>query len=160
MEMIVAINNKGFIGKENRIPWEKNAQDLRFFRETTMGKNLIMGRKTFESLPMILPMRKHFILTKRPYLHFSYGQLNFISVNQLPDNAIVIGGSEIYQKLFPLVEVVFISWINDDTEGDVKFPLWILNELNSSWTKHIIDQNQNITIEKYTRDYDNHEYSV
>ena len=124
--IIVAMTPKGLIGKENQIPWYLPA-DLKRFKAITMGHPIIMGRKTFESLPGILPGRQHIVLTRNH--HFSAEGCavvtNWSQVEILVDGkAFVIGGAAIYQYALPIATELHISIVHADLEGDTYFPDW------------------------------------
>lgn len=145
---IVASDQQGVIGSGNRIPWHVPA-DLQFFKETTMGCPLIMGRKTFESLPGILPGRDHIIVSRnRDFLqspkmiamqskarernstiHVVTGiseaiQLakDILSDRKTDSGQIFIaGGSEIYQQTLNLVDRIYLTQIDLRVDGDAYY---------------------------------------
>jgi dihydrofolate reductase len=131
---IVAISKNHVIGKDNQLLWHL-PNDLKRFRKITTGHTIIMGRKTFESLPKILPDRNHIILTKNKdyvveseqvtVLH-SVGEL--LSLIQWDKDYYVIGGGKIYQALLPLCERLYITKIDKDFNGDTVFPIINLSE--------------------------------
>ena len=134
-ELIVAMNQDSIIGVTDlsgnqRIPW-KNKEDMRHFRETTMGHILIMGRKTFESLPKRpLPGRIHIVLTRNPseYTTYTDNTVFFATIEQLDKmvqsiirnhfgkRVFVCGGEEIYRILLPRCERLHITEINHSVE--------------------------------------------
>jgi len=103
MDMIAAINKKGFIGKDGQLMW-KCSEDLKWFKEITMGKKCLVGRKTFETLP---PLKgRELIVVSRDGLSLE----DALKLN--PD--IVIGGGEIYKQTMKMVDTLYLSIINDE----------------------------------------------
>jgi dihydrofolate reductase len=120
LAVIVAHDKNGCIGKDNKIPWDLSS-DMKMFKETTMGKPVIMGRKTFESIGRPLPGRLNIVLTKNPQVSKT-NQLVFVST---PEEALVeasnfyelkkldadkeetfiIGGGEIYELFFKSYDI-------------------------------------------------------
>ena len=124
--IIVAMTPEGLIGKDNQIPWHLPA-DLKRFKKITMGYPIIMGRKTFESLPGLLPGRQHIVLT-RNHNYSADGcavVTNWSQVEILVEGkAFVIGGAAIYQYALPIATELYISIVHGELEGDTYFPDW------------------------------------
>lgn len=129
--LISAINEKKCIGKDGKLLYHLS-DDLKRFKELTTGHMIIMGRKTFESLPnsQPLPNRKNVVLT-RNLDYYVEGITTFSSVEDallaaLSDNNIekvfIIGGAEIYKAAFQYVDTIYITEVHDDTDGDAYFP--------------------------------------
>jgi dihydrofolate reductase len=116
--MIVACDRNGAIGKDGDLPW-KQSTDLQHFKQVTMGSNLIMGRKTWDSLPGMLPGRTHYVLSR--------GEVEGVEVIAL-DKALetegwVIGGGEIYKLFLPHVEELHRTIIDARvSDADTHFP--------------------------------------
>jgi len=116
--MIVACDRNGAIGKDGDLPW-KQSTDLQHFKQVTMGSNLIMGRKTWDSLPGMLPGRTHYVLSR--------GEVEGVEVIAL-DKALemegwVIGGGEIYELFLPHVEELHRTIIDARVfDADTHFP--------------------------------------
>jgi dihydrofolate reductase len=116
--MIVACDRNGAIGKDGDLPW-KQSTDLQHFKQVTMGPNLIMGRKTWDSLPGMLPGRTHYVLSR--------GEVEGVEVIAL-DKALemegwVIGGGEIYELFLPHVEELHRTIIDARvSDADTHFP--------------------------------------
>jgi len=126
--LIVAMNNKGLIGIDNKIPWYIQ-EDLKHFSKTTKDSIVIMGRKTFDSLPMgPLPNRVNIILSREPTattdrnVIFTNSEYVFSILNRYPPdmNVFVIGGSEIYKLFFHMCSKLYITTIYNDSEHDGK----------------------------------------
>lgn len=106
LSIIVARSENGVIGKDNRLIWHLS-DDLKQFKALTMGHPIIMGRKTFESLPKVLPGRVHYVLTGNKDYRAPEGVLLFHDVKSLlsalPEGEnFVIGGEHMYRTLFPM----------------------------------------------------------
>ena len=128
LSTIVAIANNNVIGKDNKLIWHL-PEDLKRFKQITTGKNIIMGRKTFESLGRVLPNRKHIILCNDMEMNIDNENVEILDdiskldkyINSAEEN-FVIGGATIYKLLMPYVSKLYITKINQDFKGDVYFP--------------------------------------
>ena len=133
MHLIVAVNQKNVIGINNKIPWYI-PEDLKYFKELTNNHIIVMGRKTYESLPKKpLPNRIHVVITSQPERYDNTENVIFIDIEnaiecitQLNNNnnkkVFVIGGSSIYQYFFQYCTQFHITNIFNDCEGDTFFP--------------------------------------
>jgi dihydrofolate reductase len=123
--LVVARARNGVIGKDGKLPWHLPA-DLRHFKEVTLGTAMIMGRRTFESLPGLLPGRRHVVLTRDAHwsapgavtVHDVEGALAATGT----DYVSVIGGAEIFALFEPLARAVELTEIDADVEGDTLLP--------------------------------------
>lgn len=123
---IVAMTPEKVIGKDGDIPWNL-PDDLKFFKKTTMGHPIVMGRKTFESIGHPLPNRQNFVLTHDPAWHHdgveSIHHPKELNEYQLIDQQVfVIGGAEIYEFFLPILQDIIITHIPESYEGDTFFP--------------------------------------
>jgi dihydrofolate reductase len=122
---IVATDNHNAIGKNNQLLWHLPA-DLQFFKKTTMGCPVLMGRKTYESIGRLLPGRENIIISRSP-LSIN-GAKCFQSLEKAInycnayDKVFVIGGAEIYKQTLPLVSIIYKSVVNAVVEADTFFP--------------------------------------
>lgn len=126
LSIIVARARNGVIGKDNQLIWHLS-DDLKRFKTLTMGHPIVMGRKTFESLPKILPGRVHYVLTGNPDYKAPEGVLLFHDVKELlaalpAGESFVIGGEHMYRELLPYADTMYITEIEEDFEGDAYFP--------------------------------------
>lgn len=127
--LIVAKAKNNVIGKDNQLIWKLSA-DLRRFKNLTTGHHILMGRKTFESLGKLLPNRTHLIITRNPDFqapdgHFSFTSLvnAFIFCNKMGvDELFIIGGGQIYQESIDLCDVLEITEVECEPDGDTFFP--------------------------------------
>ena len=137
LSIIVARARNGVIGKDNQLIWHLS-DDLKRFKTLTMGHLIVMGRKTFESLPKVLPGRVHYVLTGNPDYQAPEGVLLFHDVKELlaalpAGESFVIGGEHMYRELLPYADTMYITEIEEDFEGDAYFPRfdpleWTLEE--------------------------------
>lgn len=126
--MAAMTRNGHIIGKNGRLPW-KYPEELQYFKETTMGYALIMGRKTFESFKKPLPNREHIVLSSQ-IKESSNHQVKFFTTPEnilnycakLTHPVFVIGGASIYETFIPYVNKMYITFIEKDYDGDTYFP--------------------------------------
>ncbi len=125
ISIIVATANNRVIGAGNNMPWHLPA-DLAYFKKTTLGHPVIMGRKTFESIGKPLPGRENVIVTSnRDYHAESCLVLHTLEEarNYCRDKDVfIIGGAQIYQEFFPYADRLYITLIDEDFSGDTYFP--------------------------------------
>jgi len=124
--LVVARADNGVIGKDGGLPW-RIPEDLKHFKALTMGKPMVMGRRTFESLPGLLPGRRHIVLT-RDTGWSAPGAEAVTSIAQALHAAgdaaelMVIGGAEIYAVFLPLAGRIELSEVHRSPEGDTRMP--------------------------------------
>jgi dihydrofolate reductase len=142
LAIIVAAAKNGVIGRDNQLPWHL-PQDLKYFKSVTLGKPVIMGRKTYESIGRPLPGRTNIIVTRDAQWTAAEGVVVTRSIDAalveakkalelsagLVDEAMIIGGAEIYRATLDVVDTVYLTRVNRDFDGDARFP--VLNE--SQW---------------------------
>ena len=135
---ILAMDENNLIGSDNNLPWRLPA-DLKYFKEKTLNKTILMGRKTCESLPFVLPNRRNIVLTRN--INFSRQGFDLIhkldSINDLDDEIMVIGGAMVYKLLMPYTNKLLITKIHHKFKGDTHFE-W--NEKDWQLTKRIDHQ--------------------
>jgi dihydrofolate reductase len=126
---IVAIGKNGVIGREGNLPWHL-PDDLKRFRALTWGKPIIMGRRTFESIGRPLPGRTNIILTRQPeyraegcVVASSPAEAFSLAASGGAAEAVVIGGSEVFERLLPRCDTVYLTIVEGIFEGDVFFPV-------------------------------------
>ena len=129
--LVVAVANNGVIGADGAMPWHIPA-DLRRFKALTMGKPIVMGRKTFESLPGILPGRRHIVLTRdRQWDEDGAEVVHSAREALLRANAphvAIVGGAEIYRLFLPLADRIELTEIHAAPPGDAIFPTLVRTE--------------------------------
>ena len=137
--LVLARARNGVIGRDNRLPWHIPA-DLRHFKAVTQGKPMIMGRRTFDSLPGLLPGRRHIVLTRdlawsapgAEVVHDLAGALGLVD----EDAVAVIGGAEIFALFLDWADRIELTEIDADVEGDASVPapdLTMWRETNREW---------------------------
>ena len=141
ISIIVAADEKNVIGNENKLIWHLPA-DLTYFKQTTMGKPIVMGRKTFESIGHALPGRKNIVLTRSST--FLSDNINIINnpaeilFHESNEEIMIIGGAEVYRIFLPFAKRIYLTRIHHSFEGDTYFPEVDL----SSWKKISEDNHQ------------------
>lgn len=127
--MIVAVNNNGTIGLDGVMPW-RNKEDLQHFKSSTMGKIVVMGRKTIEGLPKTLEGRFVKMVSKTNSGDDIINDFeSYLKVHEKSDEDIyVAGGGNVYQQAFPYAKRVLLSVIDNDTIGDTFFDLKKLDD--------------------------------
>ena len=129
ISLIAALASNRAIGKDGQLLWHL-PEDMRHFRETTRGKPVIMGRKTWESLPdsfRPLPGRHNIVISRNP-AYVAPGATLVSSLNDAMREAgaahevFVIGGAELYRQALPIADRLYLTEIAEDFDGDVFFP--------------------------------------
>lgn len=125
LTLILARADNGVIGREGGLPWRLPA-DLRRFKTLTMGRPMIMGRKTFDSFPAPLPGRRHIVLTRDAGWHAA-GAEPVATVDAAlalvgPGEAMIIGGAEVFALFLPRADRIELTEVHLDAEGDVTVP--------------------------------------
>ncbi|WP_395737095.1 dihydrofolate reductase [Prosthecobacter sp.] len=147
---IVAMSSNRVIGREGRLPWHF-PEDLKFFKRTTLGHPILMGRATFDSIGRPLPGRKNIVLshTMAPREGVTVIR-NAAELPQVIDGAetvFVIGGARVFEELLPQCDGLYLTWIAEPYEGDVLLPpfehLFALKE--------VVDQSEGLEFRYYER---------
>jgi dihydrofolate reductase len=126
VSIIAAMDRNRLIGDKDRLPWHLPA-DLAHFKQVTMGKPIIMGRKTFESIGRPLPGRTNIVLTRSAEFH-AEGVVTADTLQQALDYAatedevMIIGGSTIYELALPRADRLYLTYVDNSFEGDAWFP--------------------------------------
>lgn len=144
ISIVAAASSNDVIGKDNKLLWDL-PDDLAMFKRITMGFPMVMGRKTFESLPGVLPGRIHIVLTTnkewRPepssrshLVKIVYSLEELMQVITAFERVTVIGGGKIYQLLLPYAQTVYLTRVYLKVSGDAYFPrlspkYWLLQRL-------------------------------
>lgn len=127
--LIAAVGKNGELGKDNNLIWHLK-EDLKFFKENTMGHKIVMGYNTFLSLPKLLPGRIHLVLTHRNIeidnvLVFNDFNKLLAYINSLDEEVYIIGGASIYKLFIPYADELLLTEINAEClNADVYFPEW------------------------------------
>jgi dihydrofolate reductase len=126
LALIAAVARNGVIGANNTLPWRLPA-DLAHFRALTTGHAVVMGRRTWESLRRPLPGRQNIVVTRRAGFAAEGAQAahslrDALDMASMPAPAFCIGGAELYRAALPQADVLYMTEIDRDFEGDVRFP--------------------------------------
>jgi dihydrofolate reductase len=124
--LVVAMARNGVIGRDNAMPW-RLPDEMAHFRRVTMGKPVVMGRRTWESLGKALPGRTNIVVTR----DLDYQAAGATVVHSLDeawkaagpvDEVCVIGGSALYAETLSIADVIYLTEVDGDVEGDTRFP--------------------------------------
>ena len=120
------MDSNRLIGKNNALPWHLPA-DLAFFKQTTMGKPIIMGRKTFTSIGKALPGRKNIVVTrdssfKAPDCEIAASIDHAITLAEESAEVMLIGGASLYQQTIERADIIYLTLIHHAFDGDTWFP--------------------------------------
>ena len=128
LTLIVARARNGVIGRDNALPW-RLPEDLAFFKRTTMGAPIVMGRKTHESIGRALPGRRNIVVTRDGAKRFpgcdtatSLEEALAIAAQDQAPEAFLIGGAQLYEQGIMLAQRLVVTEIAADFEGDATFP--------------------------------------
>jgi dihydrofolate reductase len=144
LSIIVATDINNGIGKNNQLLWHLPA-DLKFFKSTTMGNPVIMGRKTYESIGRLLPGRKNIIITRSKKYKVE-GAIIAGGLHQAVELAgegklFVIGGAEIYKLAMPHVQEIYRTVVKSSFEADTYFPAIDVDAFKLVWEEcHCADE--------------------
>lgn len=128
ISMIAAMADNRIIGKDNQMPWHLPA-DFAWFKRCTMGKPVVMGRKTYESIGRPLPGRLNIVISRDASLSIE-GVTTVTSIEQALEVAgeveevMIIGGGAIYAACLPMANKLYITHIEAEIQGDAQFPDW------------------------------------
>lgn len=132
LSLCVAMDQNRLIGCGNALPWHLPA-DLKHFQALTMGKPIIMGRKTYESIGYPLPGRYNIILTHNPHLTITGCQVlhqldEVLALSQQYEESIVIGGAAVFKAFLPKIQRMYITWVHTQSRGDTYFPDYLIEQ--------------------------------
>ena len=128
ISIIVAMAENRVIGRDNQLPWHLPA-DLKHFKATTLGKPILMGRKTWESIGRPLPERTNIVITRDG----NYTASGCVVVHSLDAalsaaehhaEVMIIGGAELYRQVLPQADTLYLTLVHGEFEGDTRFPQW------------------------------------
>lgn len=128
ISMIAAMADNRIIGKDNQMPWHLPA-DFAWFKRCTMGKPVVMGRKTYESIGRPLPGRLNIVISRDASLSIE-GVTTVTSIEQALEVAgeveevMIIGGGAIYAACLPMANKLYVTHIEAEIDGDTQFPDW------------------------------------
>jgi len=125
--LVAAVGSNGVIGADNAMPWHL-PEDFAFFKRTTMGHVMVMGRKTFDSIGRALPGRRTIVITRQagwsqPGVETSHSFAEALALAGPTDEVFVCGGGEIYAAAMPLARRLLITEVDQAPVGAVTFPV-------------------------------------
>ncbi len=138
LAVIVAQSENRVIGRNNKLPWHL-PEDLKYFKSVTMGKAIIMGRKTYDSIGRPLPGRTNIVVTRDPdycvegveivySLEAAIDKAEALSLINGNDEALVIGGSQLYQQALSKADRLYLTQVHHQVCGDAYFPEVLASE--------------------------------
>lgn len=124
--LIAAVGRNGVIGADNDMPWHL-PEDFAFFKRTTMGHPMVMGRKTFDSIGRVLPGRRTIVVTRQSdwshsEVETAHSLSEALSLAGPADEVFVCGGGQVYAEAMPWAHRLLITEVDQSPEGDVRFP--------------------------------------
>lgn len=128
ISMIAAMAEQRIIGKENQMPWHLPA-DFAWFKRCTLGKPVIMGRKTYQSIGRPLPGRHNIVISRNAHLQIegvdvvTSIEAALVKAGEV-DEIMIIGGGSLYAACLPIADKLYITQIHATLEGDTQFPAW------------------------------------
>ena len=124
--LIAAVGRNGVIGADNDMPWHL-PEDFAYFKRTTMGHPMVMGRKTFDSIGRVLPGRRTIVVTRQPDwshpgVETAHSLADALALAGPADEVFVCGGGQVYAEAMPFAQRLLITEVDQSPEGDVTFP--------------------------------------
>jgi dihydrofolate reductase len=124
--LIAAVGRNGVIGADNAMPWHL-PEDFAFFKHTTMGHTMVMGRKTFDSIGRVLPGRRTIVVTRQrdwahPGVETAHSLVDALDLAGPADEVFICGGGQVYAEAMPFAHRMLITEVEQSPDGDVRFP--------------------------------------
>lgn len=146
---IAAMSKNRVIGRDNALPWHI-PEDFKYFKRTTFGKPVIMGRKTYESLGQPLPGRINIVISRNPdtiegdvfavdTLEKAIERATAIATAESVEEIFIIGGGQIYEAALPQTDRLYLTVIDETFEGDAHFPEFNQSDWTETSSKHFDD---------------------
>ncbi len=145
--LIAAMNRKRVIGRDGQLPW-RLSRDMQWFRQHTLGKPVIMGRKTCESLPKALPERHNILVTRQTdFMRTGFetaasieAAIQIASLNY-DGEIMIIGGEMLYRQTLSFASTLYLTEVDDSSKGDAFFPKFDMAEWATTYSKtHGVDE--------------------
>ena len=152
ISMIAAMAHGRVIGADNDMPWHLPA-DLKHFKSVTMGKPVIMGRRTYESIGKALPGRPNIVISTKSHYILADAMVvhtidDAMAAAAQYDEVMIIGGGSIYEALLPKADRLYLTFIDLNVDGDTHFPDY---QASASWNE--IEKEHHVKDEKNPYDY-------
>lgn len=142
LTLMAAYSRTRALGADNRMLWHL-PEDFRFFKEQTTGHTLLMGRKTYESIGRALPNRRTIVITRdeswsAPDAEVAHSVDAALALADAAEDEVVFsaGGGEIYAQTLPLADVMLLTHVDSDVDGDAHFPVWDPADWRETWREH------------------------
>lgn len=140
LSIIVAVADNGVIGSGNQLPW-RLPDDLKRFKALSLGKPVVMGRKTYDSIGRPLPGRLNIIVSRQRDLQIAGCQVvssvaEAIAAAGSAPEIVIVGGADIYRQVLPQVATIYLTRVHADIAGDVLFPKLAENEWREVATEY------------------------
>lgn len=147
ISMIAAMAKQRIIGKDNQMPWHLPA-DFDWFKRCTMGKPIVMGRKTYESIGRPLPGRRNVVISRNIQLTIEGVDIvgsveDAIKLLADQEEIMIIGGGSIYHACLPLASKLYLTFIDAEIDGDTQFPQWP-DKWQETYREHYSADDKNI----------------
>lgn len=148
---IVAMTPERVIGRGGELPWHL-PEDLKFFKRTTSGHPVVMGRKTYDSIGFPLPKRRNIVLTRDTSwsaegVEVIHSPEELKALEGIADQVFVIGGSEIYAAFLPHLDELLVSHVKKNFQGDTRFP-----EFEDQFPKsEVLEEFDDFVVRRWTR---------
>jgi len=145
LELVVAAARNGVIGRDNGLPWRLPA-DLAHFKRVTLGHPILMGRRTWDSIGRPLPGRQNIVLTRDPSFHaagaaVAHSLAEARAAAGGAERLMVIGGAELYRACLAEADVLHLTEVDAELDGDARFPPWRREDWEEVWREaHSADE--------------------
>lgn len=155
LSAIVAMTPERVIGKGGDLPWHL-PEDLKFFKRTTSGHAIVMGRKTYESIGRPLPKRRNIVLTRDPGwsaegVEVIHSPADLSQLEGIEGRVFIIGGSEIYAAFLPHLDELLVSHVRESHDGDTRFPAFEDGFSPGEW----IEEHEAFAVRRWVRRAEN-----
>lgn len=148
--LIAAVGKNNELGKDNKLLWNL-PNDLKFFKEITLNKTVVMGYNTYLSLPRLLPNRKNVVLYEKDLKDVITYHSKEELLNSLKEDLYIIGGANVYKQFIDDASVIYLTEIDDSKDADVYFPKFNKNNFQKIFLKENSDGKVKYKHYKYVR---------
>ena len=148
--LIAAVGKNNELGKDNKLLWNL-PNDLKFFKEITLNKTVVMGYNTYLSLPRLLPNRKNVVLYEKDLKDVITYHSKEELLNSLKEDLYIIGGANVYKQFIDDASVIYLTEIVDSKDADVYFPKFNKNNFQKIFLKENSDGKVKYKHYKYVR---------
>lgn len=148
--LIAALGKNNELGKDNKLLWNLS-NDLKFFKEITLNKTVVMGYNTYLSLPRLLPNRKNVVLYEKDLKDVITYHSKEELLNSLNEDLYIIGGANVYKQFIDDASVIYLTEIDDSKDADVYFPKFNKNNFQKIFLKENSDGKVKYKHYKYVR---------